>query len=42
MKINIKGRTYHTHFIEKEEPPNLRIIAEVVAKNLLKGDLKND
>lgn len=40
MRNNVKKRTMHTRLIETDEPLNLRIIAEVAAKQYLKGDFK--
>lgn len=35
MARHVKERTYHTRFVESDEPYNLRVIAETVAKNIV-------
>ena len=38
----MKNRTMTTRLIESDESINLRIIAETVAKNILRGAVHND
>lgn len=42
MRNHVKGRTYETRLIESGEPINYRIIAEAVAKNILRGAVHNE
>lgn len=37
MARHVKERTFSTRFVESDEPYNFRVIAEVVAKNIVEG-----
>ncbi len=40
MRNHVKDRTMHTRLIHTDEPINYRIIAEIAAKRILKGDMQ--
>ena len=40
MRNYVNKRTIKTHLIESEEPLNLRVFAELIARDILKGDYK--
>lgn len=37
MRGHVKNRTISTRFVECDEPLNFRIVAELVAKNIVEG-----
>ena len=41
MARHVKERTYSTRFVESDEPFNIRVIAEAVARNIVEG-MHND
>lgn len=42
MRGHVNKRTYSTRLVEREEPFNFRIVAELVAKNIIMEGLHND
>ena len=42
MSNHVKNRTMSTVLVESDDPLNLRIISETIAKNIMRGALHND